>query len=49
MTDQFSSLTPRDVAITLRSLPRRLDEALRPVLDDEPLRDLLGAPSGSTP
>lgn len=49
MTDQFSSLAPRDVAITLRSLRRRLDEALEPLLEDEELRDLLGAPSGSTP
>ncbi len=49
MTDQFSSLAPRDVAITLRSLRRRLDDAVRPVVEDDALRSLLGAPSGSTP
>ncbi len=49
MTDQFDSLAPRDVVITLRSFGRRLDEALAPVLADDDLRDLLGSPTRSTP
>lgn len=44
MSDRFAQLSPRDTAITLRSLPRRIDQAANPALSSDDLSLRVDAP-----